>query len=81
MVDIEADISAVEAAQLLEHSMRTWAVVSWVAAAENVEGGGGLGCSSHSALRSWHRERSDGVSFEHLPLAAPFRSSCGNVGG
>jgi len=73
----------VEAVPLLEHSTRTFAEVSRVAAValvDGVEGGGGPEYSSHSALQHWHRETCDGVAAEPLPQAAPFRSSFGNAG-
>jgi len=81
---IEAGISAVGAVRLRDHSTRTFAVVSRVAAVareDGVEGGGGPECSSHSALQDWHQEMCDGVAVEPLPQAAPCRSSFGNAGG
>jgi len=74
----------VEAVPLLEHSTRTFAVVSRVAAVARVNGvagGGGPEYSSHFALQDWHLEMCDGVAVEPLPQAAPFRSSFGNAGG
>jgi hypothetical protein len=78
--DIAAGISAVEAVPLLEHRTRTFAVVSWVAAVDGVEDDGGPEYPSHSALRSWYQERCCVAASEHLPQAAPYCSSFGNVG-
>ena len=80
--DIGVGISVVEAVSL-EHSTHTSAVVPQVvaAAADGVEDGDELACSSHSASPDWHQETCYGAFSGLLPQAAPCRSSSGSVGG